>query len=302
MVNLLSIGVGVWLVAMTVLYLRGWLRLRRRGAAFANLPRLFLFGGAVLLTATVFLSPLNWLNQLYFSARVAQYVLLCLFAIPAFFTSCTFDTLVWGLPSHRRRAVGRWMRGQGAVRRMAGTLTRPWLAIVLFIVCFVAWYDSTVAGWLLAESNRHTLSLLVLGGTALLLWWHLIGTGPRLHVELSPWLAAIALLVVELASMSIAVPTTFATEPLYPHYVAAFSAGEQRALHLVDDQALGGGLIWVAGSAVYLSSIVLILNRLFHRHKMDGSKPLAGWDADERMIMPGLEHRVGQKGRSRHRP
>jgi cytochrome c oxidase assembly factor CtaG len=185
---------------------------------------------------------------------------------------------------------------------MAGTLTRPWLAIVLFIVCFVAWYDSTVAGWLLAESNRHTLSLLVLGGTALLLWWHLIGTGPRLHVELSPWLAAIALLVVELASMSIAVPTTFATEPLYPHYVAAFAAEEQRALHLVDDQALGGGLIWVAGSAVYLSSIVLILNRLFHRHKMDGSKPLAGWDADERMIMPGLEHRVGQKGRSRHRP
>ncbi|MFM7583870.1 MAG: hypothetical protein ACKO9F_14290, partial [Caldilinea sp.] len=60
------------------------------------------------------------------------------------------------------------------------------------------------------------------------------------------------------------------------------------------------GLIWVAGSAVYLSSIVLVLNRLFHRHKMDGSEPLPGWDADERMIMPGLEHRVGPKGRSRH--
>lgn len=166
---------------------------------------------------------------------------------------------------------------------------------MFFIVCFVAWYDSAVAGWLLAESNRHTLSLLVLGSAALLLWWHLIGTGPRLHVALSPWLGAIALLIVELASMSIAVPTTFATEPLYPHYVAAFGAGEERALRLVDDQALGGGLIWVAGSAVYLSSIVLVLNRLFHRHKMDGSEPLPGWDADERMIMPGLEHRVGPK-------
>src|SRR5690606_28839371 len=115
----------------------------------------------------------------------------------------------------------------------------------------------------------------------------LIGTGPRLHTELSPWLAAIALLIIELTSMSIAVPTAFSTDPIYTYYVEAFAAADRwLPLTIADDQALGGGLLWVAGSAIYLSSIVLILNRLFDRHGMDRAEPLPGWDDDDRMIMP----------------
>lgn len=292
--NILSLLVGLILVAVTLFYLRGWLRLRRRGVPFANLPRLAVFLFAVTITAVVFLSPLNWLNRDYFFVRVAQYVLLCLFAIPAFFISCAFDVMLWGLPTGGRRAVGRWMRSKGALRRGIHAATRPWLAVIFFIVAFVTWYDSQIAGWLLTDNLLHTASVLALGIAAMLLWWHLIGTGPRLHTELSPWLAAIALLIIELTSMSIAVPLAFSTEPHYTHYVAAFAARDRLLpqLSIVDDQSLGGGLIWVGGSAVYLSSIVLILNRLFARHGMDGSSPLPGWDDDERMIMPGLEHRV----------
>jgi cytochrome c oxidase assembly factor CtaG len=291
--NILSLFVGLVLVAVTVLYFRGWLRLRRRGVTFSNLPRLVVFVFAVAVTGSVFLSPMNWLNQSYFFIRVAQYLFLCLFAVPAFFISCTFDIALWGLPANGRRAVGRWMRSKGVVRRSVHSATRPWLAIMLFIALFVAWYDSRIASWLLADSLLHTASLLLLGVAAMLVWWHFIGTGPRLHTELSPWLAAIALLIIELTSMSIAVPTAFATQPLYEHYGTAFAAsGRFLPLTIADDQALGGGLLWVGGSAVFLSSIVLILNRLFDRHNMNNSDPLPGWDADERMIMPGLEHRV----------
>lgn len=292
--NILTLLVGLLLVTVTTLYLRGWLRLRRRNVSFANLPRLAVLLFAVTMTAIVFLSPLNWLNQEYFFVRVTQYVLLCLFSVPAFFISCAFDVMLWGLPAGRRRAVGRWMRGQSTLRRSAHAITRPWLAVMLFIGVFVAWHDSQIAGWLLTNSLLHTTSLLTLGVATMLVWWHLIGTGPRLHTELSPWLAAIALLIIELTSMSIAVPLAFSTEPQYAHYVTAFAARDRLLpqLSIIDDQSLGGGLIWVAGSAVYLSSIVLILNRLFARHGMDGSSPLPGWDDDERMIMPGLEHRV----------
>ncbi|MFO7632510.1 MAG: cytochrome c oxidase assembly protein [Caldilinea sp.] len=291
--NILSILAGLLLIVVTLLYFRGWMRLRRRGVSFANLPRLVVFLFAVTLTAFVFLSPLNWLNQEYFFIRVAQYVMLCLFAIPAFFISCAFDVMLWGLPAGWRRSIGRWMRSEGLVRRGVHSATRPWLAIMLFIAIFVAWHDNRIAGWLLADSLLHTTSLLLLGAAAMLVWWHFIGTGPRLHTELSPWLAAIALLIIELTSMSIAVPTAFSTQPLYAHYAAVFMTPNRLfPLTIVDDQALGGGLIWVAGSAVYLSSIVLILNRLFDRHGMDGADPLPNWDDDDRMIMPGLEHRV----------
>ena len=291
--NFLSLALGVLLIVVTVLYLRGWVRLRRRAAGFANLARLAVFLFAVAVTATVFLSPMNWLNAEYFFIRVAQYVFLCLFAIPAFFISCAFDVMLWGLPADGRRAVARWMRSKGRIRRTVHRATQPWLAFMLFIALFVIWYDNRIASWLLVNSLLHTASLLLLGGAAMLAWWHLIGTGPRLHTELSPWLAAIALLIIELTSMSIAVPTAFSTEPIYTHYLAAFAEPNRwLPLTIADDQALGGGLLWVGGSAVFLSSIVLILNRLFDRHGMDRADPLPGWDADERMIMPGLEHRV----------
>ncbi|HQY91108.1 cytochrome c oxidase assembly protein [Caldilinea sp.] len=291
--NVLTLLVGLLLIAVTLFYGRGWVRLHRRGVPFANLPRLVVFLFAMTLTAIVFLSPLNWLNQEYLFVRVAQHVFLCLFAVPAFFISCTFDIAVWGLPKSARRAISRWVHSRGLLRRAVHGATQSWVVIMLFIALFVSWYDARIASWLLARPLAHTASLLLLGAAAMLVWWRLIGTGPRLHTELSPWLAAFALLFIELASMSTAVPIAFSTDPIYAHYVAAFAQpGRLLPLTIADDQALGGGLLWVGGSAVFLSSIVLILNRLFDRHGMNGSDPLPGWDDDDRMIMPGLEHRV----------
>ena len=291
--NVLTLLLGALLVAVTFFYLLGWVRLRRRKVRFAGALRLLVFVFAVTTTALVFLSPLNWLNREYFFVRTGQYVLLCLFAIPAFFISCAFDVALWGLPASTRKAVVRWMRSRSLLRRAVHSLTRPWIVFFLFIALFASWYDARIASWLLRDDLLHTASLLALGVGAMLTWWHLIGTGPRLHWELSPWLAALAIVVLELVNMSVAVPLAFSTEPVYPHYAAASNHPDRfLMLTIADDQSLGGGLLWVGGSAVFLSSIVLILNRLFERHGMNRADPWPDWDADEKMIMPGLEHRV----------
>ncbi len=115
--NVLTLLVGLLLIAVTLFYGRGWVRLHRRGVPFANLPRLVVFLFAMTLTAIVFLSPLNWLNQEYLFVRVAQHVFLCLFAVPAFFISFTFDIAVWELPKSSRRAISRWVHSRGLLRR-----------------------------------------------------------------------------------------------------------------------------------------------------------------------------------------
>ena len=65
-----------------------------------------------------------------------------------------------------------------------------------------------------------------------------------------------------------------------------------RSLDVVGDQALAGATLWVVGSMLYVSSIVLVLNRLFIEHGEGGPAPAPDWDDDDRMIMPGLEHRL----------
>jgi cytochrome c oxidase assembly factor CtaG len=293
-VTLISILIGLGLIALTLLYFRGWTRLRRRGVRFASFFRLFVFCFAVAMIALAFFSPLQWWHDQYFFARVGQTIALCLLAAPALFVSCAFDVALWGLPPRRRRAVGRRIRSHGKVNQALRRLTQPWLVIFLFLALYVLWYDPGISNWLLVRPTAHLLGLGIVWGGALLFWWHIVSTGPRLHREFSPWLAALAMLLLELANMSASMTIVFAAEPIYAHYaaVASIASGGERFLTLMDDQTVGGGMLWVFGSAVYLSTIVLVLNRLFERHGADRARPLEDWDADERMIIPGLEHRV----------
>lgn len=292
--TLIAILVGLGLLALTVLYMRGWLRLRRRGVRFAGFFRLFVFFFAVAMIAAAFLSPLQAWHDRYFFARVGQTLALCLLAAPALFVSCAFDVALWGLPPRWRRAVSRRLRSRGRANRLVRRLTQPWLAIFSFIALYVLWYDPAVSNWLLVRPTAHLLGLLVLWGGALLFWWHIVATGPRLHREFSPWLAALAILLLELANMAASMTLVFAGKPIYAHYeaLAPLAGNAEPILSLMDDQTVGGGMLWVVGSAVYMSTIVLVLNRLFERHGVNRARPLENWDADERMIIPGLEHRV----------
>jgi cytochrome c oxidase assembly factor CtaG len=251
----------------------------------------------VFLTATalvgfVLLSPVSWLNSQYLFLRSLQTVVLCLLAAPAFHLACGYDVLLWGLPdSMRRRLRGSLQRdaAAGNLVRMVTPVAGVWLA---FMAAFLIWHEPGVVNFLLATPMLHTGFLLILGLLALLFWWHVVGTGPRLHDPLAPWLVAILLVVTEIMNMVTGVSIAFSTQPIYEHYAAAAAAMPQRTLDVAGDQALAGGILWVVGSMLYVSSIVLVLNRLFITHGEGGPAAAPDWDDDDRMIMPGLEHRV----------
>ena len=61
-------------------------------------------------------------------------------------------------------------------------------------------------------------------------------------------------------------------------------------------EGIANGEVVPAAAAIGISclAIILVLNRLFERHSADRPHPLPDWDADDRMIMPGLEHRLKQ--------
>ena len=237
---------------------------------------------------------MNQLNTQYLFARTLQTVLLCLLAAPAFFLSLGYDVMLWGMPDRSRRAMKRTLQPETRLGKTLRRFTPVWAVWLAFLALFLIWHDASFVNWALAHHAAHTLYLCLLALAALLFWWHIVGTGPRLHPPFTPWLAAIVLVICEIVNMITGVSLAFASEPIYSHYLqAAQTLNPSQALaRVMADQALSGGMLWVAGSLLYVTSILLIVNRLFEQH--GASQPAAhpGWDDDERMIMPGLEHRL----------
>jgi hypothetical protein len=96
---------------------------------------------------------------------------------------------------------------------------------------------------------------------------------------------------VEIPNMATGMTIAYAGTPFYGYYAAVDTLAAS-GLSNIEDQMLSGGLIWFTGSFVFFSSAVLVVNRLFRRHKGDSPQPFPDWDSDERMIAPGLEHRL----------
>ena len=212
------------LVGAAVLYGVGWRRLRRRGSGLATIFRLLAFLAGAVLVGIVFLSPLNLLYREFLFARQLQTVLLCLLAAPAFFLSSAYDVLLYGLPRAQRRNVARIAQRNGPLGRFVRTVTPPWIVWMVFVGAFVIWQEPSFATWTLAHPAVHGGLLLLLGFFAMLFWWHIVGTGPRLHPEFAPWLAVIMLVLTEIVNMSIAMTTAFATTPIYAHYAELAAA------------------------------------------------------------------------------
>lgn len=293
----------VALTLLSLLYWRGWRRLRTVAPSIATSLRLSAFIGAILLLIAAFLSPLDGLSAYFLSARALQKVLLCMIVPPLLWLSCPFHCMAWGLPTAwRRRVTGALLR-PSATRRVVQLLTQPGYLWLFFVAAFLLWHEPRVVSWSLHSRWAHYFSMGVLLFASLLYWWRIADTGPRLHAPLSAWGGFLYLIGVELPNMFAGVSIAFSRTSLYTHYEAVRVEFPQLYALLpnfgmIEDQMLSGGMIWITGSIVYIFSITMLLNQMFKRES--GVPPLLHFsdEADERTIAPGLEYRV-QRGRWR---
>jgi hypothetical protein len=100
------------------------------------------------------------------------------------------------------------------------------------------------------------------------------------------------------------VTIAFSGQPIYDYYTTIHTTADYRYnISTLADQMIAGGMIWCFGSIIYFSSAVLVIRKLFKDNHGDGTQgapasgpqPFPNWDSDERMIAPGLEHRVVEK-------
>lgn len=291
LIRLLIVGI---LGATWFWYIQGWRRWRQVDTKLASPKRLAALAFSTLCILIAFFPPLDFVSRHLLFARAMQKVALAFWAAPFFWLAAPFHLSSRGLSFVWRRRLTRWLAAKPWSGQLARFITHPATTWLAFVAAIILWNDAAVVDWTMRHPGMHGLMMITLLGVALLYWQHLVGTGPRLRPQLPGWVLFAYVVGVEVPNMATGMTIAYAGEPFYTYY-AAMHALSNSSFGVIEDQMMSGGLIWFTGSFVFFSSAVLVINRLFHHHGGHSPQYFPDWDTDERMIAPGLEHRLKEK-------
>ena len=248
------------LAGMGTVYSLGWARLARQGRRrLANGWRLAAFWGGLLALALALLSPIDALQPLLFTMHMVQHELLMMVAAPLVMLSAPLPFLLWGLPaSWRGEVAGLLVRG-GILRRLLQRVATPRLAWLVYVGVLWVWHSPAAYNAALRSAPLHDLEHLSFFWAALLFWWHVTGVGPRLHGPLGYGFRIAYVLAALLQNEVLGVSIAFAREPIYTYYL---TVPRIWGLSVMEDQMLGGEVMWIFGGMMYVVTAIILLARL----------------------------------------
>jgi len=200
------------------------------------------YGGALLVILGALNGPLHHLSDEYlFSAHMVQHLLLTLLVPPLFLS---------GVPG--------WMVERivapaplGAVAR---ALTRPLIAFTVPNAVLAAWHFPGPYGAAMANHDVHIVMHLTMMVTAGMLWWPVLSPTEKLP-RLSRPVQLLYLFALGLPMSLIGAMITLADHPLYRFYV---TAPRLWGLDPLEDQRIGGLIMWVPGMLVFWTAMTVV--------------------------------------------
>jgi putative membrane protein len=227
------------LIGLQVLYLLSTGRYRDRIPRSRPLPtpRLAAFSCGVLVMSLALATPLDTLGDTYlFTAHMIQHLLLTLFAAPL---------LLAGTPGWLLRFVLQITYLTGFVR----WARHPLVAFFSFNLVFTLAHVPSFYELTLADPFLHATEHLVFIGTAMLMWMPILSPVPDISAPY-PALGQVLYFFLQTIPASLLGALLSATgTAYYPTYVLAPRIS---ALSAVEDQQLGGLLMWVGGGLYFL--------------------------------------------------
>jgi putative membrane protein len=248
----LPLVIACGLLALALVYLRGWLSLR---SAFPNLIpgwRLAAFMTGLVLVWTAIASPLATLDHQSLTIHMMKHLLLMTAAAPLILIGAPVFPLVCGLPklfikSHRP------VPGLLACR-LGRSLTNPALCWLAGTVVVIGWHLPVAFQFGMRFHWVHDLedvSFLVAG---LLFWWPIVQSSPS--ATRSPrWSMALYLFLATLPCDILSAFLVFCNRLVYPFYL---SRPQLLSLPPLRDQECAGALMWVWVTFAYLIPAVAI--------------------------------------------
>lgn len=216
-------------------------------------PQAFYAGLGVMFVALV--SPLDALSDELFFAHMAQHLLLMLVGPPLILLGAPMIPLMRGVPRRLRRAALIPIARSKAVRIPLHLLTRPLVAWPIFIGMLFVWHLPDVFEAGLGNEALHLLEHSSFAGAAYLLWWNVIDPHP-LRANLIYLARVPYVFITMIPNFTLAAFLTFAQSAWYPTYA---ERAVRHGFTALEDQQLGGVIMWIPGSFIFGAALVLCL-------------------------------------------
>jgi putative membrane protein len=190
--------------------------------------------------------PLHTLSDDFlFSAHMVQHMLLMLI-MPPF--------LIMGVPPWLvRKALER-----PRVRKMARVLTHPGLAYLAYNVTFIGWHVPQMYNWALMSHGMHILQHIMFMAVAVMMWWPVVNPAPELERIPTGPLLMMYVFAFGIPTTVLSAFITLSDSVFYSWYEMA---PRITSLTPLEDQRLGGLIMWIPGMLIFWIGITAVFFR-----------------------------------------
>jgi putative membrane protein len=213
------------------------------------------FGLGLVVLFVALNGPIHDLSDSYlFSVHMVQHLLLTMLVTPL---------LIIGTPASMLRPALAHPRVMAVAKR----ITTGSAAFVLFNVTLIAWHLPPLYNLAMKNHDVHIAQHLCFIATSVLMWWPLLSRVPELPALSRPLqLLYICLLMIPMSVIGMII--TYADEVLYPAYE---TAPRMWGLSPLEDQLIGGLIMWIPGSLIYIALLTVVFFKWARESEADES-------------------------------
>jgi putative membrane protein len=249
----------IGIAALAILY--EWAARRFVSPTAPQQPRRVLFHGGL---AILFFALNGWLHDLsdgyLFSAHMVQHLLLALVVAPLLLLGVTGEMLRPALALRGVAPAARW-------------LTKPTHCFAIFNVVLAAWHLPPLYNYALSHHPVHIVQHLMFLAASVIMWWPVLSPLPELpRLSFPGQMLYLFLMSIPMAIVSVYI--AYADSVLYPLYA---SAPRVWGITPMNDQLLGGLIMWIPGGLFFYSVISVVF---FRWQQRDGVESRAGAQVD----------------------
>jgi putative membrane protein len=259
-----SLWVSAPLILVALVYVRGWLRVRKLDLHTIETWRAGSFVLGLLFIWLAVASPIAALDHELLTIHMVQHLLLMTLAPPLIWFGAPMKPLLHGLPQGFGNVMSHCFRSP-PIQRLGSAIAHPAVCWLAAAATLVGWHVPSLFALGMRSGLWHTIEQVSFLASGLLFWWPVIKPGEG-KSNGSEWPILLYLFVATLPCDILSGFLVFCNRVVYPVFL---SSPQSNGLSALEDQQCAGALMWTCVTVVYLIAAAIFAARLLSPHRSE---------------------------------